>query len=350
MKAGQRLMDVVKICLSLDQLSEKTYALFSKQAESPELSRFWAQMAKEEAWHVKFWSGACNCEEIEELPCVFDDVDYVAAELIKSKAEADAMLRDAAGSLDTATMFLIALRMEFYLLHPAIGTLFQYLGSHTEMKNPADTYDQHIGRLLEALNSYGFQSPELELLGRSLERLWTDNRKLAQLAQLATRDYLTGLLNRRGFKEMAHQIAILAARNLSPISLLMIDVDHFKELNDRFGHKMGDRVLGIVSDAMISSLRSSDLLCRWGGDEFIILLPATEPEDAVQVAEKLMAFIRETQPGPVEITLSIGIAGGPFTTDCEKDLEKLIEDADAALYMAKEQGRNRCVLKPGDDN
>lgn len=344
------LTDILEVCLRLDQLAQITYKQFSGQSETPALSRFWNRMSREEAAHVLFWDSACNYTEVEELPLILDDAPLIMKELTKCEVDARAMLTEAAKSPDIKTMFLIALKLEFYLLHPAIGTLFQYLGSHTNIENPADTYDQHIHKFLKALSRYGQLTPELELVGKSLERLWADNRKLAQLAQLATHDHLTGLLNRRGFKEIAYQVAILAARNVSPTSLLMIDIDHFKQFNDRFGHSTGDHVIGAISDAMISSLRASDILCRWGGEEFIALLPSTEPEAATQVAEKLMKSIRGLQKKRAAITVSIGVAGGLISNECERDLENMIERADAALYMAKERGRNQCALEQGSGN
>jgi len=254
------LADIVEVCLRLDQLSQKTYSQFSRQSESPSLSQFWDHMAREESTHVAFWSSVSNLKELEELPLVFDEPTLVLEELTKREADAKALIADSVESLDTRTMFLVALRLEFFLLHPAIGTLFEYLGSHTNIENPGDAYDQHIHAFLKALSKFGLLTPELELIGTSLERLWTDNRKLAQLA---TRDYLTGLLNRRGFKEMAYPLATLAARNLSLVSLLMIDIDHFKQFNDRFGNNTGDEVICAVADAMISSLRHR-IFCAGG--------------------------------------------------------------------------------------
>jgi len=347
MNSTPSLTNIVEVCLRLDQLSQRTYRQFSKQAESPSFSQFWERMAREEATHVSFWSSVYNLKEVDELPLIFDEPDLVLEELTKREADAKAIIADSGQSPDTRTMFLVALRLEFFLLHPAIGTLFQYLGSHTNMENPGKVYDQHIQAFLEELLKCGLLTPELELIGKSLERLWADNRKLAQLARLATRDYLTGLLNRRGFKEMAYPLATLAARNLSLVSILMIDIDNFKQFNDRFGHKTGDEVICAVADAMIASLRASDLLCRWGGEEFIVLLPSTEAEAALQAAEKLMVSIRKIQEKHVGVTVSIGVAGGPLSNSCEQDLEKLIERADAALYMAKERGRDQCALKQG---
>ena len=347
MNSTPGLADIVEVCLRLDQLSQKTYSRFSKQCESAEISEFWERMAREESTHVSFWSSIYNLKEVDELPLIFDEPGLVLEELTKREADARAMIADSGQSPDTRTMFLIALKLEFFLLHPAIGTLFQYLGSLTNMENPGKVYDQHIQAFLEELPKCGLLTPELELIGKSLEHLWADNRKLAQLAQLATRDYLTGLLNRRGFKEMAYPLATLAARNLSLVSILMIDIDNFKQFNDRFGHKTGDEVICAVADAMITSLRASDLLCRWGGEEFVILLPSTEAEAALQAAEKLMASIRKIQEKHVGVTVSIGVAGGPLSNSFEHDLEKLIERADAALYMAKEQGRDQCALKQG---
>jgi diguanylate cyclase (GGDEF)-like protein len=122
----------------------------------------------------------------------------------------------------------------------------------------------------------------------------------------------------------------------------MVDIDHFKDVNDRFGHLIGDQVLKEISDICLSILRKVDVMCRYGGEEFVVLLPETEESDAAHAAERMCTAIStsrlKTEKGNVSVTVSIGV------TELDKShgtLEKLLATADKALYTAKEAGRNR---------
>ncbi len=163
-----------------------------------------------------------------------------------------------------------------------------------------------------------------------------------RLLDLATHDGLTGFLNHRFFIETAGRIleAGQTAPLPSPISVLMLDLDHFKRVNDGFGHATGDLVLARVARAIRDTLRASDVCARMGGEEFAILLPATDADSAVTVAEKLRAAIAADRsgPGPI-ITVSIGVSGLGGPSD---SLDHMLDRADRALYRAKSAGRD-CV-------
>lgn len=174
---------------------------------------------------------------------------------------------------------------------------------------------------------------ELELLKEKLE-------------QQAQQDYLTGLSNRRHFMEQGQVELARARRYGTPLSLLMLDIDRFKNINDTHGHKAGDLVLQHLSEVMRETLRAVDIIGRMGGEEFAILLPETDLERATEVAERLRENIAHTRvaleaAAPLQFTVSIGVSGMK-----EKDapLDTLLNQADWALYEAKEGGRNKvCV-------
>jgi len=161
-----------------------------------------------------------------------------------------------------------------------------------------------------------------------------------KLFEMATRDSLTGLLNRReGFRRFAEEVS-RTKRTGDPLSLMMIDIDHFKRINDNYGHQFGDTVLKEVSRTILKTLRDYDLMMRYGGEEFAVLLPSTATEKAIEVAEraresieKVSTFIEEGIDG---ITISIGVS----QLILNDTLDTLISKADAALYVAKERGRN----------
>jgi diguanylate cyclase (GGDEF)-like protein/PAS domain S-box-containing protein len=187
---------------------------------------------------------------------------------------------------------------------------------------------QHLNEHLEQL--VGERTAELRAANLALERL-------------AREDPLTGAANRRHFAEYTGLAMERARRYCQPLSLVVFDLDHFKEVNDGFGHRAGDEVLVCVAQRTRALLRSSDLLGRWGGEEFALVLPETDCQAAAQVAHKLAGAIGEravaTCAGEIKVTCSGGVAEW-----CAEDLlEDLVARADAALYRAKAAGRN-CML------
>jgi diguanylate cyclase (GGDEF)-like protein len=162
-------------------------------------------------------------------------------------------------------------------------------------------------------------------------------RLLGENERLATRDSLTGLANRRLFDESLHREVARSQRLGTPLSLLVLDVDHFKQVNDTYGHQTGDGVLREVADALVANTKNFDVAARYGGDEFVVLLPGCSRDDALRVAERVRNSIARAV-GEAPVTISAGIATVP---DNANDAERLMAAADAALYDAKRTGRDR---------
>jgi len=164
----------------------------------------------------------------------------------------------------------------------------------------------------------------------------------AEVQKQAITDTLTGFYNRRGFSELGRREVERSLRFGHSLSAMMLDIDQFKQINDIHGHLTGDRVLVGVTQRCAQELRQIDLLGRYGGDEFVVLLPETGVENACRVAERLCATIAaipfSANSKPLQITISVGVA---CMQDGCKTLEDLMERADGALYQAKESGRNR---------
>jgi len=168
-------------------------------------------------------------------------------------------------------------------------------------------------------------------------------RNLAIAEIRAATDALTGLPNNRAVQDTIKRMVALAGRNLSPLSAALLDLDHFKRINDAYGHSRGDEVLAAVATVLRSSLRESDFVGRYGGEEFLLLLPDTGRDQAVVVAEKLRAAAAGLGLSEINqpVTASFGIAAIP---DDAADGDTLIRAADRALYAAKGNGRNRVEL------
>jgi diguanylate cyclase (GGDEF)-like protein len=173
-----------------------------------------------------------------------------------------------------------------------------------------------------------------------LERLY------AEVKEFSITDPLTGLLNRRGFSHRADQEWNHAVRYKRSITAIMFDIDNFKLFNDTYGHAIGDVVLKKVAERSSMQIRNVDILSRYGGEEFCLILPEIPVSKASLVAEKLRKSISkemETEAGTFYVTISLGLAANK---NGEKNLGELLENADKAMYHAKQTGRDRICIYP----
>ncbi|MBC8492163.1 MAG: diguanylate cyclase [Chloroflexi bacterium] len=170
-------------------------------------------------------------------------------------------------------------------------------------------------------------------------------RLFGEVQRLATTDGLTGIYNRRHFFELAEHELSRARRYGHPVSAIMLDVDHFKQVNDTYGHAAGDQVLRAVAERCGDNIRDIDILGRYGGEEFAIILPATDLTVAQIAAERLRRCIADvpvpTDKGDLTVTISLGVAS---SAQDDEDVAALLNRADAAMYAAKQAGRNRVVV------
>jgi diguanylate cyclase (GGDEF)-like protein len=183
---------------------------------------------------------------------------------------------------------------------------------------------------------------------------WTSQAQLRLLIGLtaarddATRDALTGLANRRAAQARLVAEQARMDRHGTPLSVLMLDLDRFKSVNDRWGHAAGDRVLRAAADGIVEELRACDLGARFGGEEFVVMLPDTPLDDAMRAAERIRRRIAaldiETDEAVLNVTVSIGAA----QLRRGETIEAMIARADEALYRAKAQGRDRCLAAEAD--
>ena len=219
--------------------------------------------------------------------------------------------------------------------------------------------NEHIGAAriwtMEEIDFAGAIADQVALIAAALERRQLLQERsqiageLAETRELAIRDALTGLHNRRHLELLLEEELARSLRHSRPLAVAMLDIDHFKEINDRHGHRIGDEVLRMLGSVVRDNLRALDKPARYGGEELVLILPETTAAGAIQVADRVRAaieahafdLIADESPLELRITVSIGIAHAPIDGGTAA---RLLEVADRAMYEAKALGRNRTVV------
>jgi diguanylate cyclase (GGDEF)-like protein len=219
-----------------------------------------------------------------------------------------------------------------------------FVETRSEMCVPLIFFGEKLGVLaLESANPGNFTQEDvapLESVADICSAAIQNAHYFEKAQQLAYVDGLTGIYNRRYFEMQIATEIERASRYQGRMTAIMVDIDNFKRLNDEFGHLLGDEVLRQVSNVFVQQLRKVDVVCRYGGEEFAILVPQTSGANALEVAEKLRRAVAAFRfPGvPVKVTISAGVAEYPTHG---RTRDELVAAADAALYASKEAGRNR---------
>ncbi|WP_439135424.1 diguanylate cyclase [Pseudomaricurvus sp.] len=242
-------------------------------------------------------------------------------------------------------------------LNQQLGSLGRSVAVATEVSSLKQEIHSHLHVIQDALQRRQAASDQMsgqEGAGEQLKRLLTRVRQVEQEAadarealasarEKALTDALTGLPNREAWNDRAHLEWQRWQRYGHPLTLVVCDIDHFKRINDSYGHQTGDRVLQVLSKALSGRLRRVDFIARYGGEEFVMLLPDTQLADGLQLLDKIRSVIAGTpfrfKDEPVQVTLSAGLVG----LEGKETLEQAFARADKLLYQAKEQGRNRCL-------
>ena len=198
---------------------------------------------------------------------------------------------------------------------------------------------QHGQELLRQRAQHALELSHQKLEKKVFERTEELRQLTKNLEALSLTDSLTNLPNRRAFDQ---RMAIEWQRTLrygSPLSVMLLDIDHFKRFNDDFGHQTGDDVLAKVAELIAEAVRTTDFASRYGGEEFVVILPSSDVADALPIAERVCEQIAQYKWDKRQVTVSIGVAH----YHGQASIQELIEQADQALYRAKDEGRNRVV-------
>ncbi len=205
-----------------------------------------------------------------------------------------------------------------------------------------------VEEVLARVNTHLMIRHQQKALALQNEELMKKNALITEQAKnlelLATRDSLTGLSNRRDFLAKAEQEEKRFQRTKRPFGIIILDIDHFKNVNDTHGHECGDKVLVGVAQNLRKTLRAQDTLARWGGEEFVCLLPETEVEGASKAAEKIRKDVEVYSHHCSDVSVSVTVTLGVSVYEGSDSIEGCIRSADDGLYKGKKQGRNQVVV------
>ena len=337
------MRETLEECVRFDELANKVYLDLERRCSDPEVAALMAKMAVDEASHVSWWRELLEAWDRGLLPDAWPATSETASALASTVAELGALVPSDGSPVDAEYALTTAAHLEFYALDPIFGQLLDLTEPEVGRRRHI-AYDGHIDRLIDAFGQAFAPGSAQAFLAQMLHRAQRDNRVLAQYA---THDPLTGLGNRRALAAQAKQLAAWAARYGHPLSFLLLDIDNFKAVNDEYGHASGDLALEALADALASTVRSSDLASRYGGDGFAVLAPELDPAGARELAQRLAEAargLRVAAAGGAEIrlTVSIGVATALDPPDSDpRDVDELLAAADRSLYAAKNSGRDR---------
>jgi diguanylate cyclase (GGDEF)-like protein len=336
------VLKIISTCRQLDERAAQIYAQLGAVSSDSELAAFWGQMSRDEAEHLAYWKSLEHVAQNGALPQFFDDPTTTLAELRSHLSKLDTLLAQSRVAREPLQAFLVASGLELYLLYPALEALWHFAEEVLGISgSPAAAYETHIDGLLSAERRFGEPTLMLELFSETIRRLWVQNRRLAIDSQT---DALTGLTNRRSLLVGMGALGRLAQRAGGTVAVLMVDVDDFKQVNDRHGHQRGDQVLARIARAVRQAMRRSDVVARFGGEEFLIFLPELRPALLSELAEKVRTSILGIADEVAGATVSVGGAAVRIEGDVDAALQRLIARADDSLREAKARGKNASVI------
>ncbi len=329
---------ILELCVELDTGAATTYAALADACSDEEVRLTFQRMGTEETSHVGWWKELLEAWQEGLVPDVADE-STILARLRELDEEIEMLLPTDFAELSTDQMLDLAAHLEFFMLDPIFGELLDLVNPGSTREHH-EAYSRHVMRLVTCIESRHSRTDLAHFLARVLARSFSDQQRLATLAM---HDPLTGLYNRRGFYGYVRQWASWSTRYGHPLGVLLVDIDKFKSINDTFGHPRGDDALRAVSAALCQAVRTSDVVGRYGGDEFAILAPETDSAELVLLMNRIVDVVRDTAfpGGDAGVQLSVSVGGALAQGALPITPEQLLAAADHSLYGAKAAGRDR---------
>jgi diguanylate cyclase (GGDEF)-like protein len=337
----ETLLKIVDICIRLEKVAYESYKSLASADIDEGIAHFFGSMAEEELEHIGFWEStrelviSGSMEDIlEDEEKFLNDLEgtYIVAITLKEKLDSASDVRD---------IFQFAFYLETYLMRPAFATIFGFVKNVSNIKNPIDSYQTHLEKFIREFERQHIDSVELTSIANIIFLLYKENIELSKLSYL---DVLSGLLNRRGLFSTMHTVAHLIQRDKKSCGVIMLDIDNFKMINDQYGHQMGDQVISSVGSIIRACIRGSDIAGRFGGEEFVIMLPDVSEVNLVQIAENIRKRVSSEFKDRIPITLSAGCAYAKNIIDPDTDVDRLVKMADSKMYISKREGKDRVTI------
>lgn len=336
MNKKHQISSIINACLFMEKRAETLYRAFGVKARDAGKKTFWTRMADEETEHIDFWTDLKAMDNKGIIKDIFAEPDIILGELRDIRKITDSMVKRK--RLTDREKFLTAYKLEYYLMHVAFFTLFHFIKALPGKKSPQDSYEEHLDYFIEHFYKYNEIMPGADILTMTLKKLWHDSVSLS--AENMT-DALSSLNNRRGFMAKIIPLAYLAQRNSIPVSMIMMDIDDFKQINDTYGHLHGDRVIGSIGEAIIKRIRQSDIAGRIGGDEFIIFMYDADRDNSLKTAEHIREAICNKQ---CRATVSMGVYSSKVKGNIQSHIKLMMKNADNNMYKSKKSGKNRITV------
>lgn len=340
--------DILKTTLSIEQIANAFYFQLAESTCDASMHDFWLKMAGEEQTHILFWEKALKLAEEEKIPQIFDAPEKILNELNVLLSTLTNLFDSITEcTIDSKKALLLSFKIEFYNIHIGLAPLFNVIKRISGDKStPYDHYDKHLAHFTDKYKElFEEENPEISLLGEVIQKLWNDNVKLSINSNT---DELTGLLTRRGFSNIILPLINLAKRKLLPVAFIIADIDHFKKINDQFGHPTGDIVLKGIAASIKSCLRDADIVGRYGGEEFIIFCPDIEANSITSILRKIRETVNEASFAGHNVTISMGGVECILSStgkEIKTTLSEIYKEADMLLYEAKNTGRDKYIHK-----
>lgn len=331
-------------CLEIDIMAVKVYQKLADLPVPDPVKTLFRTLHDDETRHVAYWNGLLKVAKAGGIGEIFENSEQMLFELTNIAKRAHAIEHDLLKNLPTDIngLFLNVIKLEYVMLHPSFLALFHFADILPGHRTMEDEYLDHFDHISGALNTQSAENPMYSLFSELLRRVWDETKRQLTLSQS---DALSGVLNRRGFHAQIQPLLHLARRKHYVVAFMVVDVDRFKDINDRFGHQAGDKVLKLVAESILKSVRQSDVVARFGGDEFVALMLDVNTDALERMAQKIKAKIEKESALIAPTSVSIGIASLRLKAEADQALELLIKEADAALYQVKESGRNSFQLR-----